>query len=138
MAFRRRASPWLSASIAQSSITPYAEELRMGAAKANARVAESLFRKAAGDGPQSVATSAPAPSAHAGVARYHELRLGENKIEDSATRRPDFTSLRATSAAHGEGSGLTMAAPVVRLLGGDGHPVDCRLTGRRQNVRRRR
>jgi hypothetical protein len=35
----------------------YPDELRTGAAKANARVAESLFRKATGDGPQSVAAA---------------------------------------------------------------------------------
>ena len=35
----------------------YGEEFRTGAVKANARVAESLFRKATGDGPQSVAAA---------------------------------------------------------------------------------
>ena len=35
----------------------YGDELRTGAAKANTRVAESLFRTAIGDGPQSVAAA---------------------------------------------------------------------------------
>ncbi len=60
----------------------YREELDTGHVIANAKVAESLFRKATGEGPQSVAAAIFWMKARAGWREKHELVVSTRPVQE--------------------------------------------------------